>query len=54
MINSRGESHWIRNLIVCDSSSFPTSCGANPMVSIMTMARYQGMRIARELQRYDL
>jgi choline dehydrogenase-like flavoprotein len=54
MINSRGESHGIRNLVVCDSSAFPTSCGANPMVSIMTMARYQGMRIARELQRYDL
>ncbi|MED5463309.1 MAG: GMC oxidoreductase, partial [Myxococcota bacterium] len=54
MLNSRSESHWIRNLVVCDSSAFPTSCGANPMVSIMTMARYQGMRIARELQRYDL
>lgn len=54
MTNSRGESHWVRNLIVCDSSSFPTSCGANPMVSIMTMARYQGTRIAKELPRYGL
>jgi choline dehydrogenase-like flavoprotein len=52
--NSRGESRGARNLIVCDSSSFPTSCGANPMVSIMTMARYQGRRIAAELSRYDL
>jgi choline dehydrogenase-like flavoprotein len=52
MTNSRGESHAVRNLIVCDSSSFPTSCGANPMLSIMTMARYQGRRIAAELARY--
>lgn len=52
--DSRGESHAVRNLIVCDSSSFPTSCGANPMLSIMTMARYQGRRIAAELARYDL
>jgi choline dehydrogenase-like flavoprotein len=52
--NSRGESRAIRNLLICDSSSFPTSCGANPMLSIMTMARYQGRRIAAELARYDL
>jgi choline dehydrogenase-like flavoprotein len=52
--NSRGESREIRNLVICDSSSFPTSCGANPMLSIMTMARYQGRRIAAELARYDL
>ena len=53
MINSRGESHYLRNLIVCDSSAFPESCGTNPMLSIMTMARYQGRRIAAELDRYD-
>ncbi|MEA2336224.1 MAG: hypothetical protein QOE82_231, partial [Thermoanaerobaculia bacterium] len=52
--NSRGESRGVRNLVICDSSSFPTSCGANPMLSIMTMARYQGRRIAAELARYDL
>lgn len=52
--NSRGESRAVHNLIVCDSSSFPTSCGANPMLSIMTMARYQGRRIAAELARYEL
>jgi choline dehydrogenase-like flavoprotein len=52
--NSRGESHFVRNLIVCDSSSFPTSCGANPMLSIMAMARYQGRRIAAELARYEM
>ncbi len=53
MIDSRGESHYVRNLLVCDSSAFPDSCGANPMLSIMTMARYQGRRIAGELARYE-
>jgi choline dehydrogenase-like flavoprotein len=53
VINSRGESHYVRNLIVCDSSAFPESCGTNPMLSIMTMARYQGRRIAAEPGRYD-
>ncbi|HET8799285.1 MAG TPA: GMC family oxidoreductase [Thermoanaerobaculia bacterium] len=52
--SSRGESHGVRNLIICDSSSFPSSCGANPMLSIMTMARYQGRRIAAELARYEM
>ncbi|MDB5051384.1 MAG: family oxidoreductase [Fibrobacteres bacterium] len=54
MVNSRGESHFMRNLMVCDSSVFPTSCGANPMLSILTMARYQGRRVAAELARYGL
>jgi choline dehydrogenase-like flavoprotein len=54
MLNSRGESHHVRNLLVCDSSAFPESCGANPMLSIMTMARYQGRRMAAERARYDL
>jgi choline dehydrogenase-like flavoprotein len=54
VLNSRGETHGIRNLIVCDSSAFPGSCGANPMISIMTMACYQGRRIAGELARYGL
>ena len=51
-IDSRGESRYVRNLLVCDSSAFPESCGANPMLSIMTMARYQGRRIAGEASRY--
>jgi choline dehydrogenase-like flavoprotein len=54
MVDSRGESHAVRNLLVCDSSAFPTSCGANPMISIMALARYQGRRVAAELARYDL
>jgi choline dehydrogenase-like flavoprotein len=54
VINSRCETHHAKNLIVCDSSSFPTSCGANPMISIMSLARYQGRRIAAERGRYGL
>jgi choline dehydrogenase-like flavoprotein len=46
--NSRGEAHRVRGLMVCDSSSFPTSCGANPMLAIMALARYQGLRVAAE------
>jgi choline dehydrogenase-like flavoprotein len=49
--DSRGESHFVENLIICDSSSFPESCGTNPMLSIMAMARYQGRRIAAEWDR---
>jgi choline dehydrogenase-like flavoprotein len=51
-IDSRCEMHDVRNLMVCDSSSFPTSCGVNPMVAIMTLARYQGRRVAAEWDRY--
>jgi choline dehydrogenase-like flavoprotein len=54
VVDSRCEAHNAKNLIVCDSSSFPTSCGANPMVSIMSLARYQGRRIAAERGRYGL
>jgi choline dehydrogenase-like flavoprotein len=51
-LNARGETHAVPNVIVCDSSAFPGSCGANPMISIMTMARYQAKRIAAESARY--
>lgn len=54
VVSSRGEAHHLRNLMVCDSSVFPTSCGANPMISILSMARYQGKRIAAERARYAL
>jgi choline dehydrogenase-like flavoprotein len=52
VVNARGESHHVRNLLVCDSSVFPDSCGANPMLSVMTLARYQGRRIVAEWDRY--
>jgi choline dehydrogenase-like flavoprotein len=52
MANSRGEVHGVHGLMVCDSSAFPTSCGANPMIAIMTLARYQGRRVVGERARY--
>ncbi len=52
-LDSRGETHSVSNMVVCDSSSFPSSCGANPMISIMTMARYQASH-AGEAARYGL
>jgi choline dehydrogenase-like flavoprotein len=52
LLDSRGEVRGVSGCIVCDSSAFPTSCGANPMISIMAMARYQGRRIAVEWRRY--
>ena len=54
VVNSRGESHAVRNLLVCDSSVFPTSCGAGPMLSIMSMARYHGLRLRAERARYGI
>jgi choline dehydrogenase-like flavoprotein len=54
LLDSRCESHAVERLLVIDSSSFPSSCGANPMVSIQALARYQGLRIAGELGRYAL
>jgi hypothetical protein len=33
---------------------FPGSCGANPMLSILTLARYQGRRLAAQRARYGL
>jgi choline dehydrogenase-like flavoprotein len=53
-VNARGESHACKNLMVCDASVFPTSCGANPMIAVMTLARYQGRRVANELSRYGM
>jgi choline dehydrogenase-like flavoprotein len=52
VVNSRGESHFVRNLMVCDSSAFPATCGVNPMISIMSLARYQAIRTAAEWPRY--
>jgi choline dehydrogenase-like flavoprotein len=54
VVDSRCESHHVRNLVVCDSSAFPSSCGVNPMLSILTLARYQGRRLAAERARYGL
>jgi choline dehydrogenase-like flavoprotein len=54
VVDARGASHRVRNLMVCDGSVFPGSCGVNPMLSILTLARYQGRRLAAERARYGL
>ena len=52
LLDSRCEVRDVRGLMVCDSSAFPTSCGANPMIAIMALARYQGRRVVAERSRY--
>jgi long-chain-alcohol oxidase len=44
--NPEGETWEVRNLWVCDGSSFPTAPGVNPMVSIESTAHMNAQRIA--------
>lgn len=38
VINEHNESHEVRNLFVTDASTFPSSSGVNPMLTIMSIA----------------
>ncbi len=38
VVGETGESHDVRGLYVADASAFPTSCGVNPMITIMAVA----------------
>jgi choline dehydrogenase-like flavoprotein len=38
VVGETGESHHIRGLYVADASTFPTSSGVNPMITIMAIA----------------
>ena len=40
--------HGVKGLFVCDSSVFPTSCGVNPMLSIMALAHKASQYIKTE------
>jgi hypothetical protein len=40
--------HGFKNLFVCDASVFPTALGANPQVTVMTVASITAARIARD------
>jgi choline dehydrogenase-like flavoprotein len=46
-----GELHHVENLFVGDASVFPTSLGANPMITIMAMASKTADEIVRKLSR---
>ena len=47
--NPDGETWEVRNLWVCDASSFPTAPGVNPMISIESTAHMNARRIAARL-----
>ncbi|CAA9495720.1 MAG: FIG00814663: hypothetical protein [uncultured Solirubrobacteraceae bacterium] len=47
--NPDGETWEVRNLWVCDGSSFPTAPGVNPMISIESIAHMNAQKIAARL-----
>ena len=53
-IDGYGELHDVPNLFVADASSFPTSVGINPQITIMTLATRQANEIRRRLGRTPL
>ncbi|WP_020410641.1 GMC family oxidoreductase [Hahella ganghwensis] len=50
VVNSDGQHHHIDNLSVIDASTFPTSVGANPQLSIYAMAARQATQLAQKLK----
>lgn len=51
VVNSLGEHHHVSNLHVIDGSTFPTSIGANPQLSIYAMAAMQATHLAERLKK---
>lgn len=49
VVNGFGEHHQVRNLSVHDASIFPTSIGANPQLSVYTLAARNSTRLAAKL-----
>lgn len=47
--NGDGETWEVRNLVVCDGSTFPTASGVNPMVTIEAVAHLNASRLAARL-----
>jgi choline dehydrogenase-like flavoprotein len=47
--NPEGETWDVRDLVVCDASTFPTAAGVNPMVSIEATAHMNATRLAARL-----
>ena len=50
VVNQHGEHHQISNLNIIDGSTFPTSIGANPQLSIYAMAAKQATHLATRLK----
>jgi len=49
VVSPSGESHGVPGLFVADASVLPTSLGANPMLTIMAVARRTARGIAERL-----
>lgn len=49
VVNSLGEHHQLPNLSILDGSTFPTSIGANPQLSIYGMVAMQASALAKKL-----
>ena len=46
----QGETWEVSNLFVCDTSLFPTSSGANPMVTVESIAYMVANKIAKKIK----
>lgn len=53
VVDSDCKVHGFSNLFVCDASVFPTSVGANPQITVMTMASIVADRIIKNWNQYD-
>jgi len=49
VVSSAGQHHQIENLSVMDGSTFPTSIGANPQLSIYGLVAKQASALAARL-----
>jgi choline dehydrogenase-like flavoprotein len=54
VVNSRGQSHDIKNLFICDTSVFVTGAGVNPTLTAMAIARRASEYIAESARRGEL
>lgn len=48
VVNSDGRHHHLENLAIIDGSTFPTSLGVNPQLTIYALAARQSMKLAKD------